>query len=122
VLTVTVGGRQVARWTYSAAKHGWTSASAAAGTVANVVVEQVPFKTVQTHHPIGQKLPSAVPFGRGRCVVASAGRAARGSYWMPGPNMLTNFADAAGVPLRLRPGRTWVLLVPTDARIDVRSR
>jgi Protein of unknown function (DUF3048) N-terminal domain/Protein of unknown function (DUF3048) C-terminal domain len=119
-LTVTVDGARVASWTYAAAKHGWTSSVGPRTTVANVIVEQVRFKTVQTHHPVGQKLPSAVPFGDGDAVVVSGPRAARGSYRQPGPNMLTNYADAEGVPLRLQRGRTWIVLVPADARIDVR--
>jgi hypothetical protein len=121
-LTVTVDGRQVAAWTYDPSRRVWTSSTGPRATAANVVVEQVKFKTVQTHHPIGQKLPSAVPFGRGDAVVVSGGRGARGSYWQPGPNLPTNYADADGVPLRLQRGRTWIVLVPTGARIDVRAR
>ena len=87
----------------------------------NVVVQQVRYKKVRLRYPSGRIVRSALPVGSGRVHVVSSDRSARGTWYKPFGKTVTNYADAAGVPMRLTPGRTWVMLAPWGTETTVRS-
>ena len=43
----------------------------------------------------------------------------RGRWIKPNVETPTQYVDAAGVPIKLTPGRTWVELLPTGAPVDL---
>jgi len=108
-----------ATWRYDARTRTWRSSNGA--SVTNLIFQEVTFKTVLLHHPGGQPVPSALPFGHGgRSTVLSGAHAVKGSWIKPGPKNITNYADTAGAAVRLTPGRTWVVLIPKGAHVDTR--
>jgi Protein of unknown function (DUF3048) N-terminal domain/Protein of unknown function (DUF3048) C-terminal domain len=58
-------------------------------------------------------------FGSGEAWVFSNGLLTRGTWSHVYPEVATTFADAAGQPVALTPGRTWVELFPTGRTVDL---
>jgi hypothetical protein len=120
-LTVSVPGRVATTWNYDATAQAWTTSDPAfAGTTPrSLIVQQVPYKTVQLHHPDGAYVPSARVFGHGSATVVSGPSGVAGQWSKSGPEGVTVFGDSSGVPLHIAPGVTWVLLVPAGTPVDV---
>lgn len=59
--------------------------------------------------------------GTGEAWVFSNGQLVRGTWAKAFFGSVTEFKDAAGSPIRLTPGRTWVELFPTGGTVDVVS-
>ncbi|GMU77994.1 MAG: hypothetical protein AMXMBFR46_07910 [Acidimicrobiia bacterium] len=57
--------------------------------------------------------------GEGEAWVFSDHQLVRGRWVKPNPETPTQFVDAAGLPIRLTPGRTWVELLPTGSPVDL---
>jgi hypothetical protein len=83
----------------------------------NVVVQYVPIRRSRYRDVLGNPSPYTVTVGAGAAVVYRDGRAYRCRWSRPTADLGTRFLDAAGHDLPLRPGRTWVLLVPASARL-----
>lgn len=58
-------------------------------------------------------------FGSGEAWVFSNGQLTRGTWAHIYPDAATTFNDAAGQPISLTPGRTWVELFPTGRTVDL---
>lgn len=81
---------------------------------ANVVVQKVvltPSPYVEDSSGVHEWNIQVV--GSGGAVVYRNGRAIAGSWVRPTLGSITRFVDAAGRPIPLRPGITWIELVPT---------
>jgi len=76
---------------------------------ANVVVQFVPYA----------RFGEGNLFGFGEVWIFSNGQLIRGSWTRTYPGAPPVFADTAGVPIRLTPGRTWVELFPTGRTVDL---
>ncbi len=57
--------------------------------------------------------------GTGDAWVLSGGRMVKGRWSKSTASDPTRFSDVAGAPIRLRPGRTWVELLPIGSRVTV---
>ena len=57
--------------------------------------------------------------GQGDVWVFSDGVVRKGTWVRPDKTQPAKYLDANGQPILLRPGRTWVELLPSDAPIDV---
>jgi hypothetical protein len=55
---------------------------------------------------------TGILLGGGEAWVFTGGQLVQGSWLRPDPAVPTAFVDAAGAPIALQPGRTWVLLPP----------
>jgi hypothetical protein len=58
-------------------------------------------------------------FGTGEAWVFSNGLLTRGTWSHIYPEVATTYTDAAGQPIALTPGRTWVELFPTGRSVDL---
>ena len=58
-------------------------------------------------------------YGEGDAWVFSNGQLVRGRWSRVYPEVATEFRDAAGQPINLTPGRTWVELVPVGRTVDL---
>ena len=58
-------------------------------------------------------------YGEGDAWVFSNGQLVRGRWTRVYPEVATEFRDAAGQPLSIPPGRTWVELVPVGRTVDL---
>jgi hypothetical protein len=85
----------------------------------NVVVQFVPYissgeETGEGVAPV--PIPEGLLVGNGSAWYLSGGRLLTGSWTRSGLTSVTVFKDAAGHPVRLMPGRTWVELVPVGVQ------
>ncbi|MDQ3432098.1 MAG: DUF3048 domain-containing protein [Actinomycetota bacterium] len=87
----------------------------------NVIVQQVQYRTIRVRYPDGRTVRTALPQGAGRIHVVSGDQSATGTWYKPFGRTVTNYADTAGAPMKLAPGRTWVMLAPRGTRTTVRS-
>src|SRR5581483_11240277 len=111
-----LGGNAPVDYVWDAATGGWLRSQAGVPHVdsagiqvdpANVVIQFVDYQ-LDGGIPVGQLV------GQGPVWVLTAGNLVEGTWSKPSPEAVTQYTDAAGAPIALTPGRTWVSLVPTD--------
>jgi len=68
----------------------------------------------------GNAVEKANTVGSGDAIVVSGGMAVRGKWSKPSASAYTTYTDAAGAPIKLVPGRTWVELVRNGAAATTR--
>jgi hypothetical protein len=115
-LTITMPGRTPLTWRYDAKPHAWEAAGTGGATPTNVIVQVMPYRSVldRSH---GTPVRSPVIVGTGSCQVVSLDQTVDCIWSKPGRAKLTNYVDAAGVPLQFAAGPTWVLLVPPGSTV-----
>jgi len=121
---VKVPGQPVERWDFDARADRWVeTAGGPRVSVANLVVQIVSFKTVYLSRKYGETTLSARVIGTGQAMVFSgtapggdAGTAAAGTWSKPGIAAVTNYFDAAHLPMDFTPGPTWIVLAPAGTR------
>jgi hypothetical protein len=119
-LSVTIPGAAPQQWSYLPASKSWQRADLAV-PVTNLVFQEVEYRQIEVQKGSGVLVPSArVATGSGRSTVASGPVVVVGQWIRKGLKQVTNFLDAADVPLRLAPGSTWVVLLPRGSKVAVR--
>jgi hypothetical protein len=112
-------------WQYSAAAGGWvrdqngTPDVDAAGkpiVATNVVVLFISY--VNSGTAVGEgvaptEIPEGVLTGSGQAWFLSTGKIVRGTWTRPSLTAVATYQNAAGGPVQLTPGNTWIELVPT---------
>lgn len=78
----------------------------------NVIFQVVRYVDTGLVDRSGAAVPEAELTGEGDAVVLTGGRLVRGRWSKADAGGTTGYTDAAGAPIRLTPGRTWVELVP----------
>jgi len=109
-VNVAVPGRPVETWAF--ASDGWAGPF---GRFANLIVQVVPYKLLTPDRV--PAVGSAQIIGSGIATTVAGPVAVTGRWLRPGPARLSNVVDAAGVPVRLVPGRTFVMLAPTGTTV-----
>ena len=79
---------------------------------ANVIVQQVPIRMSEYVDVLGNRTPYTVTLGTGPVTVLRNGVAIKGTWSRPSLTAGTSYVDAAGKAIPLKPGPTWVLLLP----------
>lgn len=90
-------------------------------TSTNVIVQFVAYRNSPgdfdvVHNPVSV----ANVVGSGDAWVLAGGKVVKGKWSKASPEAMTAFTDAAGAPVALMPGRTWVLLAPVGAAAATR--
>ncbi|MDQ6798895.1 MAG: DUF3048 domain-containing protein [Actinomycetota bacterium] len=85
----------------------------------NVIIEFVPEVAVGATDAIGSQVYEAKLQGTGEAWVLSDGKIVKGTWSKSSLTALTTFADAAGAPIALTPGRTFVELPEPGAPTTV---
>ena len=126
-LTISAPGQATQAWTFGARSHHWRLVSGGPSVqVANIVVENVPYKTVFLSRKYGLTTTSARVIGSGSALMLSetgpasgtAGTAVKGTWSKPGIHDVTNYLDANNRPVGFQRGLTWVILAPPGTRIS----
>jgi hypothetical protein len=86
---------------------------------ANVVIQRVPVRLSKYVDVLGNPTPYTVTTGSGPVTVLRDGRAVTGRWERPDITSGTRYVDAAGRDVPLRPGPTWVLLLPTTSSLSL---
>jgi hypothetical protein len=102
-------------WTWDAAQHKYVrneygrphmDAAGAPVTAENVVFQFVPYRA----SPADRRSPEAVSVGEGSIMVFTDGKVTLGHWSRPDDSKPATYTDAAGKPILLTPGRTWIEL------------
>lgn len=119
----TFVGNQKLSWDWDPAK-GWTrSINGRPHTVegggqlaaTNVIVQSVSWVPSEGDvDTAGSQVYVAQMVGSGDALVVSDGKVVRGKWSKPSTGAVTSYTDAAGKPIALKPGRTWVELAGND--------
>lgn len=115
-VTVTAPGSAAETWTYSATSKRWSRAGSPGVSVANLILQTVPYKEVRLRQP-DRTAQSARVLGRGACTAVSGGAVTPCSWYKRSATAVTGYVDAASVPLRFAAGPTWILLLPPGSKI-----
>lgn len=86
---------------------------------ANVLVMQVPVVASQYRDVTGAVTPFTGTIGAGTLDVLRDGTRVTGQWQRPSAADGTRLVDAAGVPIALKPGPTWVLLQPAGLPLSI---
>jgi len=125
-LSAAVGARAAVTWDWDPATGVWRRSLGGSpqrlddGSVldaTNVVVQFVSYKAAFVAGSSGATVPAASLFSTGDALVFSQGRMVKGRWTKPRALDVTNYTDLAGVPVRLTPGRTWIMLVPVGTAV-----
>jgi Protein of unknown function (DUF3048) N-terminal domain/Protein of unknown function (DUF3048) C-terminal domain len=125
-----VGGPTVG-WDWDPASQKWKRSQNGSADVttdggqiaaANVIVEYVNYPIVgfQTIAGITGPIPMAQLVGQGQAWVLTGGVQVKANWSKPSRSAVTQFTDAAGAPIKLAPGQTWVELAPTGTPLNLR--
>jgi hypothetical protein len=119
-LRISVPGQAAQQWKFDAQTGRWVeTAGGPQVSAANVIVQIVSFKTVYLSRKEGETTQTARVVGDGQATVFSGttpggtgGTSAVGSWHKPGLAAVTNYFDAAHLPMSFGPGPTWIILAP----------
>ncbi len=104
------------KWARTQAGTPHTDPSGAQVAAANVVVQFVAYAPTATNDQFGVPIREAQLVGEGEVWVLTGGGLVPGRWRKPSIDAVTEYLDAAGRPIALAPGRTWVELpLPGDA-------
>lgn len=79
---------------------------------ANILVQFVPLRAGRYVDVLGNNSPDSATIGSGRAVLLRDGNRYDGTWSRTGLTAPTSWTGADGKPLTLKPGQTWILLVP----------
>lgn len=85
----------------------------------NVIIQTVAYRSVGYRDSSGTMVDEAVSVGSGEAVLLSGGVQLKLRWSKSSTTAVTQFTDAAGAPVKLAPGTTWIGLVPTGSAITV---
>ena len=116
-VTIRVAGEPDLGLTWDPTSRTWNGTMGALPVRAtNIIVQQVDYARLALPHSTATE-GDPVVFGKGGALVLSAEQILDGSWNRAGRKVLTSYVGADGVPVRLAPGTTVVLLVPTGTPI-----
>lgn len=86
---------------------------------ANIVIQRVPIRQSKYVDVLGNRTPYTVTTGSGPVTVLRDGHAVTGRWRRPTTADGTRLLDATGRDIPLRPGPTWVLLLPSSSPLTL---
>ncbi len=105
---------------YDTRRHAWQIAvdgRSGGASAANVIVQYVQVTKSRFHDVLGNVTPYTVSVGGGAATVFRDGRAVPARWSRPKVSDGTRFLGPGGADVALRPGQTWILLVPRGTPI-----
>lgn len=128
-VSFSFGGRTPSRYTYDAASgsylrfHGTEAHRTAGGeqiSAANVVVFKVEVRPGTIRDAAGNLSPEISVIGSGEAVILTGGRSVTGRWNRSSLSAKTTLTDSGGAPVKLKPGNTWIHLVPATQAVTVK--
>ena len=127
-LDVSVGVRTFATWDWDPQAGGWRRGtngtphvveSGAQLAFTNVILQYVQYRNTGQFDVVREPVDEAVVVGSGDAIILSQGKVVKGTWTKSSAGDITHYTDAAGQPVRLTPGTTWVMLAPVGAPFHV---
>lgn len=100
-------------WAVEQSGHPMTLVGGGRAAPQNVIVQMVSAAPDQYVDILGHRTPYTHSVGSGSAVVFRDGMRIDGTWTRPNPAEGTHFRDKTGADIPLRPGQTWILLLPT---------
>ena len=128
-VTITYGPRASAGYDWDAASASWKrtqngtphmTASGAQVAPQNVVLQFVTTRTLGYRDQSGTNVVESEVVGSGEAWILSGGRITKGKWSKSSPTAVTKYTDAAGNPVKLAAGRTWVHFAPVGSPVTVK--
>jgi hypothetical protein len=85
----------------------------------NVIVQFVDYVNSGARDSIGNPVPEARTVGSGAALVFTDGVVTGGGWSRATEGDMPTYTDSAGKPIVLRPGTTWIALVPVGTPVDI---
>jgi DUF3048 family protein len=85
----------------------------------NLVIQLISQRRLNVVDPSGTPVYDSILTGTGDAWVLSGGRVTKGRWSKPDAASPTRYTDAAGNPVKLAPGSTWVHLAPLGTPVSV---
>jgi hypothetical protein len=85
----------------------------------NLVIQLINQRRLNYVDPSGTPVYDSILIGSGDAWILSGGRVTRGRWSKPDNATPTRYTDAAGNPVRLLPGSTWVHLAPVGTAVTI---
>ena len=113
---------QAATGTWARSTDGVPHTAEGGGQIAptTVIIQFVPYEATGEVDTTGAVVSEAKIVGSGEAVIFANGSMIRGRWSKPNATAMTAFTDAAGAPLQLPAGRTWVELPAVGAALTTR--
>ena len=111
--------KKTKRWTRTSDGTPHTLASGDQLAVDNVIVQFVSYRGTGQRDSSGSQVDEAVVTGEGEAWIFSRGKVVKGRWSKPSESAMTTFTDAAGNPVSLVPGKTWVSLPAVGSPVTV---
>ncbi|HEV7886930.1 MAG TPA: DUF3048 domain-containing protein [Acidimicrobiales bacterium] len=127
--TVVMGSPTKADWDWDAAASRWKRTTNGTAHVmedgtqlafANVVVQYVRYSNTTSRDPSGSLVPTATVVGSGTAMILSGATMVQAKWTKRTASDVTAYTDAAGLPINVAPGPTWVMLAPLGAQTTTR--
>jgi hypothetical protein len=113
---------QAATGTWARSTDGVAHTAEGGGQIAptTVIVQFVPYEPTGEVDTTGAVVSEAKVVGSGEAVIFANGSMVRGRWSKPNATTMTSWTDAAGAPLQLPAGRTWVELPAVGTPLTTR--
>jgi len=122
--TITIPGQGSQTWNFNSHTNRWSPTGSPAFSAANVVIQDVTYKTINIRPKKGIYTSAATVTGTGHTQVFSGtapggtgGTTATGTWSKPHTTSVTNYFDTTGAPMAFQAGPTWVILAPPGTHI-----
>jgi hypothetical protein len=96
------------------------AASGGQVTAHNVVIQFVTTRTLGYKDQSGSNVVESEVVGSGDAWILSGGRITKGRWSKSSPTAVTKYTDAAGSPVKLAAGRTWVHFAPVGSPVTLK--
>jgi Protein of unknown function (DUF3048) N-terminal domain/Protein of unknown function (DUF3048) C-terminal domain len=123
-VTVPFGSLTVGEWQWDPASSTWLRTTNGTPHVVDgggqlafttVIVEFVPYTSTGYLDPARTPVDRADVLGSGDAWILASGQIVRGHWAKAASGDVTSFTDAAGAPIAIPPGKTWITLAPVGA-------
>ncbi|MGH3658389.1 MAG: DUF3048 C-terminal domain-containing protein, partial [Micromonosporaceae bacterium] len=84
----------------------------------NVVIQFVTTRTLGYRDQSGTNVVESETVGSGEAWILANGRIVKGKWSKPSATAVTRYIDAAGNPVKLTAGRTWVHFAPVGSAVS----
>jgi hypothetical protein len=119
-VSVTFSPTTTTNWTLNGGTWSRSPEHAAAGEAykpQTLVVIIAPIRDAGYRDPAGNAVPETVIEGSGRAVIFTGGAATEATWHKKGRNDTMSFSSKSGAPIGLKPGHTWLEVVPRGGTI-----
>lgn len=123
-ITIVMSGSTTDTWTYHHSGSDWTKSingtnvvdtTGAPISATNLIIEFIPYANTGFVDPAGNPVPEGMIVGNGNAEIAIGGYVGAAT-WAKSSNVSpTSYSYSSGTPVKLRPGRTWVIFAPIGA-------